>query len=81
MPSLGFVVEGPRPCKSFVLRFHTLIELLKRNLSIGFCSNIVKAFCLLCFLHDQGQKSEQKYRTKSFALTSYSHGRNELLAV
>ena len=51
----------------FVLYSHTLVELRSPHISIGYN----KCYCssssdLLCFVHGQGQKSEQKHRTKNF---------------
>ena len=58
--------------KSFVLRSYTMHELRNQQVSTGYtCSSSVSSNQLLCFVHGQGQKSEQKHTTKLRTLSSF----------
>ena len=51
----------------FVFRSCTMHELRNQHIAIGYkISSSVGSKQLLCFVHGQGQKSEQKPTTKSF---------------
>ena len=50
--------------QSFVLSSYTMHELRNQRVSIGSCS--VRSKQLLCFVHCQGPKREQKPATKNF---------------
>ena len=51
--------------QSFVLRSHTMVELRKTE-ALLLVSYSDKTQNLLCFVHGQGQKSEQKHGTNNF---------------
>ena len=52
--------------QSFVLRSHIMVELRGITETFLLVSYSDKTHSLLCFVHGQGQKSEQKHGTKNF---------------
>ena len=60
-----FMLEGPWPCTIFCFYEHTLCMNYIRNAFL-LVKSTVRSKQLLCFLHGQGQKSEQKPTTKNF---------------
>ena len=61
-----FMLEGPRSCRHSLLCFaHTLCMHYVTNTFL-LISSLILCKELLCFVQDQGQKSEQKHTTKSF---------------
>ena len=61
------MLEGSRPCTIFCFAFMLMHELRNQHIAIGLLvSSSVRSKQLLCFVHGQGQKSEQKHTTKNF---------------
>ena len=60
----GFMLEDPRPCSIFFFRVHSLCVNYGNNMFIP-VSPSVRSKQLLCFVHGQGQKTEQKHTTKN----------------
>ena len=60
-----FMLEGPRPCTICFFCSHTLCMNYVTNTFL-LVSSSVQSKQLLCFVHGQGQKREQKHTTKNF---------------
>ena len=60
-----FMLEGPRQCTIFLFCTHTLCMNYVTNTFL-LVSSSVRSKQLLCSVHRQGQKSEQKHTTKNF---------------
>ena len=59
-----FLLEGPRPCTIFCFALITLYDYVTKTFLL--VTSLVRSKQLLCFVHGQGQKSEQKSKTKKF---------------
>ena len=59
-----FRLEGPQACTIFILLSYAMHEL--RTNTFLLVRSSVRSKQLLCFVHRQGQKSEQNPTTKSF---------------
>ena len=60
-----FRLESPRPCTIFLFCAHTQCMKYVTNTFLLIISS-VQSKQLLCFVHGQGQKREQKPTTKKF---------------
>ena len=62
-----FMLEGPRPCTIFCFTLNHTLCMSYITTMFVLASSLVSSKQLLCFVHGQGHKREQKHTTRTLS--------------